>query len=477
MRAASAFGSSTDSIDPALHSSGYARLLLFGYLNRLAEVDSSGNIIPELAEQWESTPDAMKWTFSLKRGVEFHNGKTLDADDVVATVNYHRGENSHSAINSLVKQISSVESDGPNTVRFVLTEPNADFVAVMTAPEMGILPLIGGKLEPLAGIGTGGYRIDELKFGVRSLLKRNPNYFKSNRAHFDSVELLAIPDDTARENALISNAVDAIERINPRTASLLSQREGVELLEVIGRLHFTFPMLADVAPFDNNDVRLALKHAIDRQALLDVVLGGHGTLGNDQPLSQAYSFFDPSLPQRTYDLDRAKHHLRKAGLENLKVTLSASDAIWTGAVDAIQLYRENAAPAGIDIQVNRVPNDGYWSDVWMKHPWCAAYWSGRPTADWMLTQAYSGKSSWNDTHWKNDAFERLLVAARGEIDQTKRAEMYAELQRIVHDEGGAVIPLFAHNIDAVSNRVGHPATIAGNWEMDGAMFMERWWFV
>jgi len=232
-RAASASGSSTDSIDPALHSSGYARLLLFGYLNRLAEVDPDGNIISELADHWESTPDALKWTFSLKKGVEFHNGKTLDADDVVATVNYHRGENSKSAINSLVKQIVSVESDGPNTVRFVLAEPNADFVAVMTAPEMGILPLIGGKLDPVAGIGTGGYRIEELKFGVKSLLRRNPNYFKQNRAHFDSVELLAVPDDTARENALVSNAVDAIERINPRTARRACVRVNRSLHDVI----------------------------------------------------------------------------------------------------------------------------------------------------------------------------------------------------------------------------------------------------
>jgi peptide/nickel transport system substrate-binding protein len=108
-------------------------------------------------------------------------------------------------------------------------------------------------------------------------------------------------------------------------------------------------------------------------------------------------------------------------MENLSVQLSASESIFAGAVDSVLLFREHAAKAGIEIVPNRVPNDGYWSDIWMKEPWCAAYWSGRPTEDWMFSAGYAADASWNDTFWKHDRFNELLLAARAELDTNKRA--------------------------------------------------------
>src|SRR5690606_6346253 len=116
--------------------------------------------------------------------------------------------------------------------------------------------------------------------------------------------------------------------------------------------------------------------------------------------------------QRQYDPDKAKFHLKKAGMETLTVDLSAAEAAYVGAVDAAVLYREHAAKAGIDINVVREPSDGYWSNVWMKKPFVQCYWGGRPTADWMFTQAYAADANWNDTFWKHQRFNELLVQAR-----------------------------------------------------------------
>ena len=132
-------------------------------------------------------------------------------------------------------------------------------------------------------------------------------------------------------------------------------------------------MHTDTPPYDNNDVRLALKYAIDREQLVEKVLNNTGSVGNDHPISPANAYFNTELPQRVYDPDKARFHLEKAGMTDLRVELSTSEAIWEGAVDAAIIYSESAAKAGITLEVNKVPNDGYWSNVWLKHP------SARPT--------------------------------------------------------------------------------------------------
>jgi len=234
-------------------------------------------------------------------------------------------------------------------------------------------------------------------------------------------------------------------------------------------------MLMDVPPFDNNHVRLALKLGLDREQMLKTVLRGHGALGNDHPISTA-NRYHADLAQRHYDPDRAKWHLKQAGMSSVKVSLSAADAAFAGAVDAAVLYKENAAKAGIDINVVREPDDGYWSDVWLKKAWCAVYWGGRPTEDWMFSTAYARGVPWNDTHFDHARFNELLVAARTELDEFKRGAMYAEMQRIVRDEGGVVVPLFANYVVAMSDKVKHDKQIAANWDLDGFKCVERWWF-
>lgn len=165
----------------------------------------------------------------------------------------------------------------------------------------------------------------------------------------------------------------------------------------------------------------------------------------------------------------------KAGLEGLTLELSAADAAFSGAVDAAVLYKEHASKAGINIEVVREPNDGYWSNVWMQKPWCACYWSGRATQDWMFSTAYIQGADWNDTFWEHDRFNKLIVEARAELDQTKRGELYAELQGIISNEGGVVVPMFANYVFATAAGIEHD-NIQGNWDLDGEKFSERWWF-
>ena len=470
--------STTDSLDPATFISTFTQIgLNFGVHNNLTEVTAEGDIVPELAESFEASSDAKTWTFKLRKGVEYHNGKSMVADDVIASIQHHRGEESKSAAKPLLKDIESITAPDQSTVIFTLTNGNADFPFVMNDYHLPILPSNDGKIDWQAGVGAGAYILGKHDAGVRMELKRNPNYWKGDtRAHFDEAVLLGISDVAARHNALITGEVDAINRVDLKTAHLLGRNPNVIIDDITGNQHYTMPMNTTLAPFDNNDVRLALKYGIDREALVKKILSGHGTPANDHPIGPGQRYFAKDLEQRTYDPDKAKHHLKKAGMENLKVDLHVANTAFAGAIDAAILYQAAAKAAGIDLNVVREADDGYWVNVWMKKPWSMSYWGGRPTEDWMFTVGYAAGGAWNESFWSHDGFMKLLVEARAELDQAKRTEMYAEMQRLVRDEGGSVIPMYANNVDARSKKLAHSGKLGSNWELDGWKCLDRWWF-
>ncbi len=466
-------GSTTDSLDPATTTDIMMQLLLCGQLgNCLVEINHKSEPVPELAESWEASPDAKTWMFKIRKGVEFHNGKTLDADDVIHSINHHRGKDSKSGAKALVESIVDVKKDDKNTVIFTLSGGNADFPYIMSEYHMLIMPK---DSKPDSGIFTGGYILKDYEPGVRAFTTKNPNYFKSGRAHFDEVETIAINDVNARTNALKTGQIDVMNRCELKTVHFLKRSKNIQVMQQNGTKHFTFAMRCDTAPYDNNNIRMALKYAIDREQMVKTILQGYGVVGNDHPIGQANRYHASELEQRQYDPDKAKFYFKKAGMENMTFRLHAAEAAFKGAVDAGVLYRESASKAGINIEVVREPNDGYWSNVWLKKPWCAVFWGGRPTEDMMFSTAYRAGAPWNDTYWNNESFNKLLIEARAELDQKKRRQMYVEMQKIVRDDGGVVVPMFSADLSAASDKIAH-GPLAVNWELDGLRAPERWWF-
>lgn len=475
MRFGIGHGGTTDVLDPGKVLNGFLSATHYAITNTLTEVDGSGDLVPKLAESWEASADAKQWVFKIRKGVEFHNGKTLTPEDVIASINHHRGEKSESSAKTMVAPITAITADGDNVV-VTLSGGDADFPFKLSSFNFPIYQAKSdGSLDWQSGIGAGAYILKSFEPGVRATYEKNPNHWQDDRGHFASAEMISITDTTARQNALISGEVDGIDRLDFKTADRMGQRPGIAVKEVAGKTHYTFPMRTDTAPFNDNNVRLAVKHAVDREQLLRTILHGHGSIGNDQPISSAYPFFNADLPQHAYDPDKAKFHLKKSGLSELSIDLSASDAAFSGAVDSAVLIAEQARKAGITVNVVREPKDGYWSNVWMKKAFCACYWPGYPTPDSILTQAYAKGASWNDTYWDNDRFNTLLVAARSELDGALRTEMYGEMQQILWEQGGLLLPFFANDVFAVTDKIGH-GTLSANYDVDGRMFFERWWF-
>jgi peptide/nickel transport system substrate-binding protein len=468
-------GSTTDTLDPGTLTSTMNQVYNFQLRNGLTEVDYKYNVVPELAESWEPSPDATKWTFKLRKGIEFHNGKTMDAEDVIYSINHHRGKDSKSAAKGIVDPIKDVKADGKNTVVFYMKGGNADFPYILADYHLTVFPA-GTKGQDFdKGIGTGGYVLQSFEPGVRVFVKRNPNYWKEGRAHFDEVVTLSITDINARTTALKTGQIDVMDRPELKTIRLLERDPNLQIVNGPSTTHYTMPMIVDMPPYDNNDVRMGLKYAVDREQMVKTILRGYGILGNDQPISPLMKYYDKNLPQRRYDPDKARYHMKKAGMQGHTFKLRTSDAAFAGANDAALLYRESAAKAGIKIEVVREPDDGYWSNVWTKKSWCTCYWGGRATCDWMFSTEYAADAAWNDMHWKNKRFNELLIEARAELNEKKRGEMYAEMQSIVRDDSGNVIPMMAQIVDVATKKARYK-NFSTVMDLDGAKIAERWWF-
>jgi len=468
-----ATGSTTDSLDCGTFPDNGIVNLNWQLRNNLVEINYRGEPIPELAESWEASPDAVQWRFKIRKGVEFHNGKTLDMEDVIYSLNHHRGEDTKSAAKSLMASVKTIKADGKYTVVFNLDGGNADFPAVLSENHLAIVPAGTKGKEWERGIGTGGYILQEFEPGVRAITKRNPNYWKEGRAHFDEIETLYISDTNSRTTALKSGQIHFMARCEPKTAKLLKRSPDIQILRTTSGFEFSNIMWTDTPPFNNNDVRMALKYAVDREQMVKTILGGYGTVGNDNPIGPTYKYHDPEIPQRQYDPHKAKFHLKKAGLTNPTFDMYTSPHATFD--DQALLFKEHAAKAGINLNVIRMPTDGYWSNVWMKKPFCSCHWDARPTTDMKLTIQFSDESNWNDTHFKHERFNKLLREARAELDENKRREMYSECQRIIRDEGGQILHMFRDNVDAAHKSIKYK-DLAGNYGSDGIRNAERWWF-
>ena len=476
LRVAKAHGSTTDTLDPATFENGFSLSMTHALHNFLTEVGPDGVLRGEMAESWEASADAKTWTFKL-RDAKFHDGRKVTAKDVIASLNHHRGEDSKSAAKPIVEPIEEIKAKGDDAVAITLKSGNADFPYIVSDYHLAIGPAEeDGTVDWTKGIGAGGYKLDNFDPGVRADFTRNDDYWKKDTCYFDSLELLSIVDPVARSNALITGEVDMIDRVPLKTVNLMKRKKGIKVLSTNGTQHYTFPMDTRAEPFKDNNVRLALKYAIDREEMVEKILYGYGSVGNDHPIGRGQPFFGKDIEQRSYDPDKSKFHLKQAGLDSLKVPLSVADSAFAGATDAGALFQASAAKAGIEIDLNREPNDGYWSNVWMKKPFCACYWGGRPTSDWMFSTAYAEGVPWNDTFWDHTVFNVLLKAARSELDQDRRRDMYTEMQTIVSDEGGTIVPMFAQYVFATSDKVMQGEQMGSNWDLDGERYMERWWF-
>ncbi|WP_434051903.1 MAG: ABC transporter substrate-binding protein [Roseibium sp.] len=438
-----------DTLDPAAFKSNidyFRGRMFYGSLVRLQD-DLSYK--PELAEEVSTNENATEWTFKLRKGVEFHNGKTMTADDVLYSMNRHVGTDSASTGATLFSMVDRWEKVNDYEVRAILNSPNADFAIALGTFQFKIIP--DGWTDFANPVGTGPYTVKEFKPGVRCIGARFDNYWEDG-GYLDELEHFAIPDPVARLNALLSGEIDAMANVDPRTIGKIESTDGVGIWALQSGAFMGIAARRDLPVSNNTDLIRTIQYLMDRERIVKGVLKGQGTLGNDQPIGPAYPDHCADIPQRMLDPDKAKYHFDKSGVGNTAVPIVVAD-VTPGAVDQALFLQREAQKIGLNIDVQKVSTDGYWSSVWKVAPFCATQWNMRPTANIMMSVAFASTAKWNESYWKNEQFDKLLVDVLAVTDPAQRKQMYCDMQTLIHETGGSIFPAHTNYIDGAADHV------------------------
>lgn len=449
IRVATHSSSTSDTLDPAKGGTAldYIRhFMLYGGLTCIEDESLQPRL--SLARAIE-TDDRINWHIDLERGVHFHDGSELTAEDVVHSLLRHKDPAVGSKMSTLASQFAEVRSDGRHGVMIRLTGANADLPNLLALSAMLIIK--AGQTRP-DGNGTGPFRLEHFKPGVHTTLVRNPAYRIPDRPRLDRIELIAIPDEVSRVNALLSGDVQMINAMNPRSVKRVQADPNYAAMVTKSSLYTNVVMRQDSLPTGNPDFVQAVKLMLDRPLINRAVFRDYATIANDQPIAPGQPYFNPEVPQTLLDTDKARWHVQRSGLTGVRLPLYCSTAA-EGSVDMASILQEYGARVGLNFAVNRMPADGYFSTHWMRHPMTFGNSNPRPTADLIFSLFFESSANWNESGWKDDRFDKLLREARGIGDQALRAEMYGEMQQIVHDKCGVAIPVFISLIDGFDKRI------------------------
>ena len=417
--------------------------------NRLVRKDLKGVTSPELATDWSGNADATEWTFNLRKGVKFHDGSDFDAEDVKYSLMRVKDPEIGSPAKKSMSAVTDIEVVDSHTVKIKLNTSFADFPLLLTDYRLRMIPNGSGDTIGKTGIGTGPFMVDKFDPEGTTILKANPNYWEG-APKLAEVHVIAIPDGQARIQALLTGQID-MNRYVPFNQKKIFDGNSKFNVSVIPTGNWRgMVMRTDVAPFDDPRVRKAVRIAVDRQELVDLVMAGAATVSCDTPVapSDQYRMNKNCPPQPA----TAKKLLAEAGYPDgidFTIHVSTKEPTWPTIAEVLQ---QQFAKANIRADIQMTPSKSYWNETWMKKPVAMTRWNERP-ADSILHEAYHSEAKWNESYYKSASFDKNLADARGELKFSKRKAAYINAQKTLWEESGTMIPYHVSRLVVTSSRV------------------------
>ena len=444
------FGAGQVDVDPA--SKGRFWQVTEKTMSRLVRPAVTGEPEPNLAAEWSANEAATEWTFKLREGVKFHDGSDFEAADVVYSLEHIRDPEFDSPAASVIAMVETIAAVDRLTVKMTLSAPYADLPLQLMDYRIRMIPEGSADTIGTTGIGTGPFILVTLDPEGTTVLKANPDYWEGPPG-VETIEIIGIADAQARVQALLGGQIDVLGYgdLSGQQLALFESNPKFKVQSVPTGDWLGIVFRTDTEPFTDARLRKALRIATDRQALVDLVLGpGGGIVTCDHPVWTGDQYRAPfdCQPQ----VEEAKRLLAEAGYaDGIEFDLTTSN-IDPRFITLAEVYQQQVAKAGIKVNIIMAPSDGYWSEVWRKESVVTTRWGQRP-ADQILNEDYRGGAPWNETYWNRPDFDEILDKARKELDFEKRRDLYHQLQSILYEEGGSLIPFHVNQAIATTARV------------------------
>lgn len=420
--------------------------------------DNLADASRSLAESWDFDEEGKEWTFYLREGVKFHDGKEMTSRDVKFTFDRLRDPEVGSAAVTTYENVLDITTPDDLTVVFHLENPNPDFLKDLFNYHALVMDADNTDFDTNFN-GTGAFIVENYIPEDRVVFKRNPDYWLKDEEgnqlpYLDGMEFIFMADSSAQVEALRGGQIDYLIYLPTEFVPVLEEDPEIEIYSKPSNTTYVIHMRSDRAPADDVRVRQAMKAATDRQEILDGAIGGLGVTGRDTPIGPSYSDFYLDIPEPERDVEKAKELLAEAGYaDGLEIVLHTQESSPVPYMATI--WKEQLAEAGINVEIQLVPSDVYFGadDMWLECDFGITDWGHRLYPQPYLFEAYTSDAPWNESHWSDSELDELAAQAAKELDHDTRVELYHEIQEIFVERGPVIVPFFIDNIWGATSRL------------------------
>ena len=455
-------------LDPVLHSDNVADIMVQEQiLEKLCDLDPGFVVVPRLASEW-STTDSKVWKFTLRDGVKFSNGEPFTADDVIYSMGRLRSKELGSPMADIYANIADVTADDPTHVTFMLKSADSAFPSSLT--DYRSLMLCKSIKDPNKEIvGTGPFMLESIALEDRATLKKNPGYWGTDEQgnklpYLDEIQFIYSPDKAAQLQGLLGGSLQWAGGLTAEQKQTVEGSPGYQILTSQTNYCFELQIRTDQGPGKDLKFRQALMAGTDRQAIIDLTAPGVAQPGNGTFVGPAYKdYYLDASP--AVDPAAAKQLLADAGYaDGVKIKLVAQTIDLVPAMATV--WQAQMKEIGVEVEIQQVPPDVFFTDKgtdnWYQADFCIVDWGSRATPLTYFQLALTSTAPWNYSRWKNADFDSLAKQIPLELDVTKRAELYAQAQKILQDQVPMINFLLTDGIAAQPDNVAG-ITLLPDW--------------
>ena len=457
-------GGPKENLDPAVQTNVNDGLYTDLIYDALTAQDEKWNVTPVLAESFEANADATQWTFKLRQGVTWHDGKPFTSADAAYSIGRHLDKKTGSPLlDRLGPSLDKAGIQTPDESTLILKLKRGDSLIPLTLSQRHSRLVQNGTTDFSKGIGTGAFTLKSFTPARSWEVQKNPNYWDKGVPYLDGVRGVVITEQSTKVQSVLSGQSHLSDNIDYSAAATVKGNPNAKLLELKNATYLLVAMDQTKPPFDDERVRMALKVAVDREQVVKTAYQGYGTVTSDVPVPADDPFYPEELGIREQNIEEAKKLLADAGHpDGIEVELITSQA-YGAMVDLAVAYAQVVEPAGIRVKIKQWPADTFWDQVWLVKPMYTSYYTRRHPNE-AISLTYTTNAPWNESKLNNKELDSLIAKGLAATDAEEQKQAYQDALVIVANEAGTAIPAFINRLHVAKKNVegvglGHQTSV------------------